>query len=178
LVGQESGKAEAQKMVGEQFQRVWEELAKGKLRAEGSTAGRLLARTLSVLSDIDDGEYFIEVLGTILIDPTSLGLFWTAWNPLVAGMKDSTLTNNLPLVSVLLKVFNDQFDDGTRPKQAILSLTAEVIQSVLVQCEIALESDKSLKECFLRLVNLLDVFGGKLFNEAEIARVKFLLRHA
>jgi hypothetical protein len=93
-------------------------------------------------------------------------------------MKDSTHANNLPLVSVLLKVFNDQFDDGTSPKQAILSLTAEIIQSVLVQCEIALESDKSLKECFLRLVNLLDVFGSTLFNEAEIARVKFLLRHA
>jgi hypothetical protein len=67
-IGQESGKAEAQKMVGEQFQRMWEELAKGKLRAEGSKAGRLLARTLSALSNIDEGKYFIEVFGTILID--------------------------------------------------------------------------------------------------------------
>jgi hypothetical protein len=110
-------------------------------------------------------------------------LFQAAWNALVTAMKKQLLTPNAnaSLISTMLKVFDDFFEVGTVPKMSTSVMVAEITHLSLSRCENALRSDQgeatALENGTTSLVNLLNVFGSKLFIDAEFATVSTSLQY-
>ncbi|GBE89079.1 hypothetical protein SCP_1500820 [Sparassis crispa] len=145
----------AKKLAREQFAKAWRELSAGHLKVENATAASLLARTLLSLNRLDTE------------------LFRAAWDVLSSGVKEQFKYNNTvisPLISVLLKVFLKQFQQGSLLEGATRVLTGDVLQAAVRQCDQMLNSiDAPSAERISSLVNVLDTFGERLFDDPELA---------
>lgn len=106
----------------------------------------------------------------------ALGLYQEAWNTLTLAIKNELAPGEAavsPLVPAVLKVVQSQ--SGKTPQFSVVveELVVEVIQSVITQLQTALASPDILSvERISSLVDILDAFGGFLFNDAERAKVR------
>jgi hypothetical protein len=107
-----------------------------------------------------------------LISP--LGLFHAAWDILAVAIKASSTTAPA-LVSVVLKVFDDYYEDGTDPKIATRVLIAEILQSSVIECEKILSTEGADEPAgtggVTLLVKMLDSFRESLFHDEEFSVV-------
>ncbi|KAH7921570.1 hypothetical protein BV22DRAFT_1096259 [Leucogyrophana mollusca] len=170
LLSSESGNApdtgqEIQKLVKEQFTRLWDELVSRKLRVDDADAGKLMGKTL------------------VILDRMGGDLFLSAWNALAAGIKIQSHPSP-SLASSVMKVFVDSFDEGTTPSQATHALIAEVVQINIAQCEESLGNEACEKAELAKhigaLVTLIDTFGSALFqhNEFALRTDDMVIRHS
>ena len=105
-------------------------------------------------------------------------LFRAAWDALAAAIKSELQALNtaaLSLISTVLKVFDDLFEDSTSPKLATSAIIEEIAHFSLDQWENALKVDPSersaLENSATSLVTFLNVFGPKLFLDPEFSLV-------
>lgn len=82
------------------------------------------------------------------------------------------------LVSTILKVIDDFFEEGASLKLVTSSLIGEMGHLALTQCEIDLKSHQSEhpapQNIAISLVTLLDAFGTKLFQDVKFTKVRDL----
>jgi hypothetical protein len=109
------------------------------------------------------------------------GLFRTAWDVLFGAITEQALSprSETPtLAPTLLKVFNQIFEEGSRPKEATATLTRDISLSSLTQCELILGMESSENSAdansFVPLTNMVKTFGQALFDDADFARVSDL----
>lgn len=111
----------------------------------------------------------------------SLDLFLAAWEPLAISIKTEFQTPNTVasvLVSTLIKVFDDFFEDGTKAKFATISLMRGISQWSLSRCEDSLKldqtEDSAVDKSVNSLVDILDMLGAKLFSDTEFVTVRLI----
>jgi hypothetical protein len=102
-----------------------------------------------------------------------------AWDALATAIKTQLQTPNTTaslLVSDMLKIIDNFFEDGVNLKLATNALIVEIGHLALVQCEKVLETDQgeelALENSVTSLVTLLDAFGPKLFHDPEFTKVR------
>jgi hypothetical protein len=178
-----NGTENAKRLVGEQFGRVWNELATHKLKVQPDVAAKLMAQTLGSLNKIDGGalknSYFLVLCyHDWLLFLFVSDLFRAAWDALATAIKKELQTLNtaaLSLISTMLKVFDDLFEDGTSPKLATSAIIEEIAHFSLDQCENALKIDQGeesiLENGATSLVTSFNAFGPKLFLDPEFSLV-------
>ena len=161
-----------QSLVKQEFSRVWNELAVGKLKVEERAAARLLAQTLESLYDMNWGtSSHSDFVGRTNF---LLGLFNSAWSALSEAIRHAEETNSsINLTFSLLNVFYNRFKDGSPLKFAVSELLIELLISSVDKCRKAFGSDipKSGSSPFDVLVASLDQFREGLFFDIRFCEV-------
>ncbi|EMD34704.1 hypothetical protein CERSUDRAFT_116892 [Gelatoporia subvermispora B] len=139
-----------------QVRRVWEELAEGRLKVEGKIAAGSLVQLFKSLVQLDES------------------LFEPAWDALARGIKAQVTsggTSVSPLVSILLEVFLECFEPGSRGEFAAKTLVGEIVQGAIEQCEKILQDEGDPDTTRVAsLVGILGTFGGSVFSDPGLAR--------
>lgn len=172
---------DVEELVGRQFNRVWDELAGLRLKVQTVVAGKLMAQTLASLERISGGTFMQASSPCIRNTKCILSpdLFSAAWEPLAISINQEFQTPNStasPLISTVLNVFDDSFEDGTRAKSASNALMKDISLSSLLRCEDSLQAvqivDPVEDNNFKSLVHILDTLGPKLFGDTEFVTVR------
>jgi E3 ubiquitin-protein ligase listerin len=159
-------------IIAEQYRRVWEELLASRLRTEDGTAGMLLAKNLIDLYQTDDGEYRRRRSRILLSNRRHLGIFHTTWEALSTAIKDPKSSSRLSLIATVTHTFMEQFQDGTGPKTAALSLMNDILQESVTRCENTFKNGAPDVDDVQPVASLLHTFKEELFHNNEFARVR------
>ncbi|KII91341.1 hypothetical protein PLICRDRAFT_38089 [Plicaturopsis crispa FD-325 SS-3] len=148
---QGEGADEAKRIVHNQFTRLWDELASRKLRSDPQAAGEAMAKTLTGLHGM------------------GAGLFDSAWEPLVAGIKAARTPPASALAFSVLTVFQTHFAEETVPQQATQALIGEIVEASLTLCELTLQNAASnVHDDAALIVDVVKSFSDTLFSDPSL----------
>ncbi|KAI0042795.1 hypothetical protein FA95DRAFT_1682318 [Auriscalpium vulgare] len=144
-------------LVGAQYRQMWDGIAEGRLRVDPVAAGELVAKNLTVLSQIDEG------------------LFDTAWNAFAPAIADRTSTPGAAkIVFFFLKSLHSNFPEDSRQIAATDVLFQKIAAAVISESRAGLASkadDETIQQKLSTLVDLISVFGDAVFGDVGLAEL-------